>query len=132
MFEFAVLAIICAIIIVYLRGVNNELSFLATICAGVLMLTYALNYLSDTVALINRIVELTGIDKKIYVIIFKITAIGYIVEFSAATIRDFGLNSIADKLVFVGKMIIFSLSMPIVYGVLNILIEVIKLKIIYP
>ncbi|MBE5749884.1 MAG: hypothetical protein E7346_03340 [Clostridiales bacterium] len=126
MLEFAVLAIICAIIIVYLRGVNSELSLLATICAGVLMLTYALNYLSDTITLINKIVELTGIDKKVYVIIFKITAIGYIVEFSAATIRDFGLNSIADKLVFVGKLIIFSLSMPIIYGVLNLLIEVLQ------
>jgi stage III sporulation protein AD len=60
------------------------------------------------------------------VIIFKVTAIGYIVDFSASTIRDFGLNSLADKVVFVGKLIIFSLSMPIIYGVLNLLVGVLK------
>ena len=126
MLEFVALAIICAVIIVYLRSVNSELSFLATICAGILILSYAFNYLTDTVAVINNLMDLTGIDKELCVIIFKVTAIGYIVDFSASTIKDFGLNSLAEKVVFVGKLIIFSLSIPIVYGVINLLVGVLK------
>lgn len=126
MIELVVIAIICAVIIIYLRSVNSELALLATIVSGIIILTYSFEYLSSTFNIIKNLVELTGIDNELYVIIFKITAIGYLVEFGASTIRDFGLSSLADKLVFVGKLIIFSLSLPIIYGLLNMLVEVLQ------
>ena len=64
---------------------------------------------------------MTGVDGSLFSIIFKITAIGYLVEFGAGTIEDFGLKSLADKLVFAGKIIILGISMPVIYAVFNLL-----------
>ena len=121
MTQIVVFTLISAIIIVYLRNVNAEMALLATIVSGILLLTVALKYLTNTFDVINQVIELTGIDKELYVIIFKITAIGYIVEFGAQTVSDFGLKSLADKLIFVGKVIILSVSLPIIYAVINLI-----------
>ena len=43
------------------------------------------------------------------------------VEFAAETINDFGIKGLSEKLIFVGKVVIFSLSLPILYAVINLL-----------
>ena len=48
------------------------------------------------------------------------------IEFATGTISDFGVNGMAEKLVFVGKIIIFSLSLPIVYAVINLLTGILQ------
>ena len=54
-------------------------------------------------------------------IIVKIVAIGYLVEFSAGVIEDFGSKSIADKLILAGKVIIFAVSVPIIRSMLELI-----------
>jgi len=121
-----VLTIIFAVIILYLRSINGELAMLTGICAGIIILFYAFSYLSEVFSVIDRMIELTGIDRDMYKIIFKITSIGYWVEFGADTGSDFGLKSLADKLVFVGKIMIFSISLPIIYAIINLLSGIIQ------
>lgn len=121
MLQIVIIAIISSIIILYLKSINSELYVLATIGAGIIILSASLSYLSETFYFIIKIIDLTGIDKEYYKIIFKITAIGYLIEFSSETIRDMGLNGIAEKLIFVGKVIIFCVSAPILYAVLNLI-----------
>jgi stage III sporulation protein AD len=126
MIKIVAITLIFACIIIYLRSINSELALLATVGASVIILTYVVSYLSQTVEFFNKIIELTGIDKGLYKIIFKITAIGYLVEFGATTLSDFGLNSLSNKLLFVGKIVIFSVSLPIIYAVFNLLIGLLQ------
>ena len=121
MVKLVALALVFAVIIVYLRSINNEISFLALIGASIIIVYYSLEYLTNTISFINQLAEFSGIDYEFYKIIFKITAIGYLVEFGASTIEDFGLKSLADKLVFTGKIIILSISLPIIYAIFNII-----------
>ena len=116
MLKIVAIALICAVIIIYLKSINSELSLLATVGAGIIILFLSLEYVINTLDFFNSIVELTGIDKSLYAIIFKITAIGYIIEFSADTVLDFGLKSLADKLIFAGKLIILVVSLPVFYA----------------
>lgn len=125
MIKIVTIALICSIIIVYLKTVNSEVYMLALVATGIILISFGFEYLSEVFTFANRIMDKTGIDKELYKIIFKIIAIGYLIEFAASTINDFGLKSIADKLVFVGKIIIFSVSMPILYAVFNLLSELI-------
>ena len=121
MTKIVAVAIIAGIIIVYLKSIGSELYVFAIIASGVVLLTFAFEYLVLTFDFFNKLVDLTGIDKDFYQIIFKITGIGYMIEFAASTISDFGINGIAEKLVFVGKIVIFSVSLPIIYAVINLL-----------
>ena len=126
MVKLVALSLVFAVIIIYLRSLNSELSFLALVGAGIIILHCAIDYLSDTISLINQLVEFSGIDYEFYKIIFKISAIGYLVEFGAGIIEDFGLKSLADKLVLAGKLIILSISLPIIYAVFNLIIGLVS------
>lgn len=122
MLQIVSVALISAIIIIYLKSINSDLYVLASVGAGLILISFVLKYVSESFAFINQIIEMTGINKDFYLIIFKITAIGYLVEFGADTINDLGLKGLAEKLIFVGKVVIFATSLPILYAVFNLLV----------
>lgn len=126
MIKIIVVAILCAIIIIYLKSINSELSFIAHIGAGIILLSFSLEYIENIYSFVNKIVEMTGIDKSLYKIILKIIAIGYIVEFGGQTLSDFGQESLAKKIYFIGKLAIFSVSIPIIYAIFNLLIGLLQ------
>jgi len=126
MYKIIVFALISAILIIYLKSINPELAILASICSGIIILTFLIGYLSDTFILLKKLVELSNIDNDLYKIIIKVTLIGYIFEFSAGIIEDFGLKNISDKLILVAKVIILSLSLPIFYSLINVITSLIK------
>ena len=121
MVKLVVLVLIFAVIITFLKNFNSELALIATIVAGIILISFALDYISDAFNVFNQLVEMSSIDKDLFVVILKITGIGYLIEFAADTVSDFGLKNLADKLVFVGKIMIFSISIPIFYAIINLL-----------
>ena len=126
MIKIVSLALIFAIVILYLKSINSELTFLASIGAGIIILLSSIEYFAQTIDFINKLVTLSGIDFSFYKILIKITAIGYLIEFAADTVNDFGLNSLSNKLVFVGKIIILTTSLPILYAVFELLVGILK------
>ena len=53
--------------------------------------------------------------------------IGYLVEFTAGILKDFGQNSLADKLVFCGKVVILALAIPVLESVLGFIRDLLEL-----
>lgn len=119
-------ALICAAIVAYLKNINSELSNFAIIMSGIIVVSAVLEYVNEAFDFFNYVVEITGIESDIYKIVFKITAIGYLFEFAASTVEDFGMKSIATKLIFAGKIIILVTALPIVYAVLNLFVGILK------
>ena len=124
MLKIVALVIICAFVIILLKNINPEISFLALICSGIIIFFYTFNMLESTTSGLNKIIEQSGIDNSLLKIIFKITAIGYIVEFGAGTLEDFGLHSLSCKLVLLGKVVILGASMPIIIAVYNVFVNI--------
>ena len=114
-------ALVTAFAALFLRGSKPELSFAVTIAGAVIILLFVLDLLADSFRLFEDIADRTGIDQSLVKIIIKIVAIGYLVEFSAGDVEDFGSKSIADKLVFAGKVIIFAVSVPILQSMLTLI-----------
>ncbi len=114
-------ALVTAFAALFLRGSKPELSFAVTIAGAVIILLFVIDLLADSFRLFEDIADRTGIDQSLVKIIIKIVAIGYLVEFSAGVVEDFGSKSIADKLVFAGKVIIFAVSVPILQSMLTLI-----------
>ena len=98
-----------------------------TIAGGVIILIFALDMLGASLRIFTDIAEKTGIDQSLVKIILKIVAIGYLVEFSAGIVEDFGSKSIADKLVLAGKIIIFTVSIPIIQSLITLIGNILEL-----
>lgn len=112
--------LVTAVAALLLRGSKPELAFAVTIAGGVIILIFSVDLLSQTVEIFRQIGEQTGIDSVLIKLIIKIIAIGYLVEFAAGVVEDFGSKSVADKLVFAGKIIIFSVSLPVLQTLLSL------------
>ena len=113
--------LVTAIAALLLRWSKPELSFAVTIAGGAIVLIFAFELLADTFGIFSEIGALTGIDASLVTVVLKIVAIGWLVEFAAGIVEDFGSKSIADKLVFAGKVVIFSVSLPIVRTMVSLI-----------
>jgi len=80
-----------------------------------------------SISLFTDIAQATGLDATIVKTLLKMVGIGYLVEFSAGILNDFGQNSLADKLIFCGKILILVLAVPILESILALVGELIGL-----
>ncbi len=113
--------LVTAVAAILLRGTKPELSFAVTIAGSVVILLFSIDLLSQTFDIFRQIGEKTGIDSSLIKLMVKVIAIGYLVEFAAGVVEDFGAKSVADKLIFAGKVIIFSVSLPVLQTLLSLI-----------
>lgn len=121
--KFIAVALVCSIIVLYLKNVKPELAFSAAIASGVILLIMIIGMLTDVFSFFNDILDKTGIDNTLFKTILKILGVGYLIEFSAGLIEDFGSKSIANKVIFGGKILILIMSLPIIKSMLVLIIS---------
>lgn len=121
MLKIAALALVCAVLVTYLKSVGSEFYSLALVGSGIIILYFGIEYVVTTVDFFNKIAQSASFDENFLPIILKIISIGYIVEFGAGLVEDMGVKSLADKLVFIGKLIILSVSIPVFYAVFELI-----------
>ena len=114
-------AIIATILIVMLNNEKKEIGLVLSIAAGVCILLFTMSKIPPIVDMLNSLIESSGINKEFLVIILKITGIAYLVEFGKNICIDAGQSAIATKLELAGKVIIVSLSLPLIATLVNVL-----------
>ena len=118
------IAFIAVIIIVILKQYRPEFTIYASIIAGVLILTLASNTLSGIIDMIKSISNKTNINSDFLVILIKITGIAILTEFAVSICKDAGESAIASKVDVGGKIIIISMSIPIINALIDTVVKV--------
>ena len=126
-FQLCAVAVITAVCAFILKSHKSDLVPLCVTAGGILIALTAFDYLSESLDFIRKFTEQTNIDKSVIRIIFKAVGIGYIVELTASSVKDLGFESIADKLILCGKLIIFVMSVPILQSLFDVITKLIKL-----
>lgn len=121
------IAAITAVSAFILKNNKSELVPLCVTAGGIIMFLYAFDYLTESVEFIKSFTQGAGIDNEIVRIIFKIIGIGFLVELTATSVKDLGFDSVADKLILCGKIIIFVVAVPILNGTYKIIVSLINL-----
>ena len=127
LFQLCAVAVITAVCAFILKSHKSDLVPLCVTAGGILIALTAFDYLSESLDFIRRFTEQTNIDKSVIKIIFKAVGIGYIIELTASSVKDLGFESIADKLILCGKLLIFVMSVPILQSLFDVIIKLIKL-----
>jgi len=125
LFKILILGIIVSILAMFLKQIKPEYSLLCIIVGSIIILFYILNYISDIFSFFQEIIDKTGISYSLFLTMLKIIGLGYLVEFSASVCRDSGNNSIADKVILAGKLMIFLVSLPIITNLFNMILDLI-------
>ena len=113
---------VCALV---LRSHKSELVPLCITAGGILMLLVALDYLTESLSLIKQFSQAAGIDSSLVRTIFKIVGIGYVIELTASSVKDLGFESVADKLILCGRLVIFIVSVPVLKTLYDVIASLI-------
>lgn len=126
-FQLIGIAFVTAVAALLLKSTKPELALAVTIAGSIILLLFVFDVFRGTLSLFGEIAGQTGIDSTLVKALLKMVGIGYLVEFSAGILSDFGQNSVADKLVFCGKILILVLSIPILESVLTLIRRLLEL-----
>lgn len=120
------IAIIICLCATMLKPVSPQFSLITIIAGSITILLYILNYFTQIFTLFSTIVDKAGINASIFGTLLKIMGVGYLVEFGASVCADSGYSSIGDKVVLGGKVIIFTMALPVINSLFNILLELLN------
>ena len=114
-------AIITAVAAILLRSTKPELSFAVTATGVIIILLFIVEALQGVLVIFQTITAATGVESGLIKLLIKIVGVGYITEFGAGILNDFGSTAIADKVVLGGKLTIVVLSLPIMQSLLQMI-----------
>ncbi len=110
---------------VLLKKERPEISMFIGIVTGIGIFLGAIYKLHFIMNAINDLSNKVHINYMYFSTIIKIVGICYLMEFAIQICKDCGEGAIASKLEFGGKVIILTLSFPILLSILNTIINII-------
>jgi len=112
---------VTAVSAVLLKATKPELSFAVTLTGVIVILLFIVDELQNTMIVFAEISKIAGVGNGLLKVLLKIVGVGYITEFGAGILNDFGSNAVADKVVLGGKIAIITLSLPVLKGLISMI-----------
>ena len=117
------IALIALIIIIIIKQYKPEFAIYISLVAGVIILALVIGNLTNVINLLKDISTRSGINNKFLGILLKMTGIAILTEFAISICKDAGENAIASKVEIGSKVIIISLSVPIISNLLEVILK---------
>lgn len=118
------IALIALIIIVMLKQYRPEYAIFISIMTGILILLLVMDRLTGIINLIQSIQDKFSINTQFIALLIKITGIAFLSEFAVSICKDSGEAAIASKIELGSKIIIISMSIPIISSLLEIILKI--------
>ena len=116
--------LIALIIIILLKQYKPEFAIYISLLTGVLILLLVADELSGIISLLQSFADKVSINSTFLVLLIKITGIAFLSEFAVSICKDSGEAAIASKIEIGTKIIIISMSIPIISSLLEIILSV--------
>ena len=116
--------LIATIILAIIRTYKPELTIYVSIIAGAIIFSMVMDKLSAIIDLLTNLSKKSGINAQYVAILLKISGIAILSEFAVSVCKDSGENSIASKVDLGGKIMIISVSIPIISSLLETIIKI--------
>lgn len=119
------LSLVATILVIILKQYRPEFSILISLIACIFVVLFAFEKIQTIISMLNDLIIASGINKTFFEILIKITGIAYIVELASNLCADAGEKAIASKVEFAGKVLIVTMSVPIITTLIETITEVI-------
>ena len=119
------IAMVSTILCIVIKKDRPEMAKFVALTAGIIILLSVVMKLSFIVDGIQSLADKVNIPSMYISLIIKLIGICYIIEFAISLCNDCGEKSIASKLEFGGKIIIMTMSFPILLSIVDTIISLI-------
>ncbi|NLO81615.1 MAG: stage III sporulation protein AD [Clostridiales bacterium] len=118
------IGLIAAVIAVVLRQQKSELGIYISIATGFVIFMMIMGRLVSVVGILNNLARQANMDSMHLSVVLKVIGIAYITEYGSQICKDAGESAIASKIELGGKLIILSLTVPILAALLEIILQI--------
>lgn len=118
------IGIIALILIIIIKQYRPEFALYISLIAGALILYFVLDKVTNIINLLKQICEKSGVNSNFLGILIKMTGIAFLAEFGISICKDAGENAIASKVELGSKVVIISMSIPIIYNLLEVILKI--------
>ncbi|MFC5532568.1 stage III sporulation protein AD [Cohnella yongneupensis] len=105
---------LATVLILVIREQKPMFAYLLAAFVGVAIFLMLIGQIDSVITVLEELADRSGIPSVYLKTMLKIIGIAYIAEFGAQIVRDAGLESIASKIEFAGKMLILVMAVPII------------------
>ena len=119
------IAIISTALCFVIKKDRPEIAMFIGILTGVIILTSVIFKLGFIIESINDLANKANIPSVYITLIIKLIGIAYLMEFAIQLCKDCGEGNIASKLEFGGKIIVMTMSFPILLSIVEMVLNII-------
>lgn len=112
---------ISLIVTIILKEYRKELAIYPVLIGGSLILGFSFGIFENIITFINDISQKSELNNEFIKILLKLTGISILIEYAVSICKDSGENAIANKIDLGGKVILISMSIPIISNTINTL-----------
>lgn len=109
------------IITIILKEYKKEYAIYSVLIGGAIIVLYSMDTIKLIIEFINELSRNSEYNDIFISLLLKITGISILTEYAVSICKDVGENSIANKIDFGGKIIVISLSIPVISTTLETL-----------
>ena len=117
------IAFLTLIITIVLKEYKKEYYIYAVLVGGAIILFYSFDVIKEIIGFINEISNNSNYNNEFIRLLLKLTGISILIEYAVSICKDAGENSIANKIDFGGKIVLISMSIPVISVTLEALIK---------
>lgn len=118
------IALVAVTIIIILKQYKPEFAIYVTLTAGALIILLVMDKLTGIISLLKSIENKASINSTFIALLIKITGIAFLSEFAVGICKDSGESAVASKIEMGSKIIIISMSIPIISALLEIILKI--------
>jgi len=113
--------LIATILVILVKQYRPEFALYLSLAAGVLLFSMVIGKVAGIVELLQNLANKSNFHSQFLSILLKITGIAILTEFAVSIAKDAGESAIASKIDLAGKVIVISLSIPILTNLVEML-----------
>lgn len=108
------------IITIILKEYKKDYAIYAVLIGGMIILLFSMDIISSVIGFIRNVyIGSSKYNDAFISLLLKVTGIAILTEYAVSICKDAGESAIANKIDFGGKIIIISLSIPIISDTLD-------------
>ena len=115
--------LIAVIIVIIIKQYKPEFAIYVSIITGAIILYMIFGKLQGIINLLQNIGSKAGVNSQFLSLLLKITGIAFLAEFAINICKDAGEGAIASKIEIGSKVIIVSMSIPIISSLLDVILK---------
>ena len=116
--------LVSLILIIVIKQYKSEFAIYISIIAGIIIFFLVSDKLTGIIDLLTNLSNQANIKKDFIIILLKITGIAILSEFAVSICKDAGEAAVASKVDFGTKVLMVSMSIPIIASLLEMILKI--------